>query len=1052
MKLLEIGRLGHRSRAWLIALALASSAAVTHAIPYATGVKLEGGVLTFILNENADSVKVIAGAVSKDLGALNKGTISTNLGISGAFRIEVSRSAAGGWVQTSDDNNIFVRFNSPRGVAVNKNPASPYFGRVYVANSAAGTTTGVVRSVGDGIYVLNADQSDALGQGNTALNGGANFSAGGTSSPYRVTVGEDDNLYICDWSDAAGNLIQTDPNLSAGSAKFVLKPLASASAPGNGAVPVGLDNTHGSVAAAVVLGSAAAGTLKVYTVDEDYQTDREAATATEINSIWEYTIGSAALPYPELPARKISSPAIAFVSQTMDLARGPNGFLYTTDRRSAGAQAGLQVVDPAEPDPALAVKFNSLDASFALGSTFDYLAESGAVTVSTDGKWVAVLRNATPGTTPASGAGNEVVLAPLVSGIPDLAARVTFPAFGATAAGRAIAFDAAGNLHVVSSGFGLYRVFSPGGTTVATTTSDGQFNVRAPFATVTVTASVPSTAEGSGTDAEFTLTRTDSAVAPLTVNVALSGTAENGSDYTTIPATITIPAGQASVTIPIHAIDDNVAEATEEVVLTVQGSSGYSAGNPGSAKVTIADNETPQLSISTLLGSAYERVADDYIRFKVTRFGDLTSEVTGTISLSGPGASSATASGTVTVLAGETSASYDVHPVDDNLLNGDRVVTATITAGAGYTVGTASANGTIVDDELPSEAGKILFADKLDRDTSAQWKVLFGAGNNLDDKQVSFAYDFVNNDAIPAAPGGATLGLKLTVNKFEGTALGSAAGVNLYPIGKSFSGDFALRFNMFIMQNGGAGTTEHATFGINMSGNKTNWVRQTTAASENLALDNDGLWAAIVADGSYVNSLGHVLYTGQRATDPAYPLVNVNPEDLGNAFKSPPYLGTTGFVGSPANTVASETKTWVDVEMKQVGGVVTVSINKNPILTYNNTTPYVSGDIMVGYNDQFDSIGVEGAVYINNLRVVDLSSAAPVQPNITKIAVAGGTVTIDFTGGTGDAASAFQVQGKNAITDSFAAENSASVTSVGAGQFRATVPAGGDVHFYRIRR
>jgi hypothetical protein len=36
-----------------------------------------------------------------------------------------------------------------------------------------------------------------------------------TGMPWRITVGEqDDNLYICDWSDAHGNLWRTDGDLA----------------------------------------------------------------------------------------------------------------------------------------------------------------------------------------------------------------------------------------------------------------------------------------------------------------------------------------------------------------------------------------------------------------------------------------------------------------------------------------------------------------------------------------------------------------------------------------------------------------------------------------------------------------------------------------------------------------------------------------------------------------------------------------------------------------------------------------------------------------------
>lgn len=1039
MNLLKRWQRGKRIRAWLVAAALAVAATGAQAVPYASGIKFEGGVLTFILNEDADNVKVIAGATVHDLGALTKGTVSRTLALSGAFRIEVRRSAPGGWAQTSSDANTLVRFNSPRGVAVNNHPASPYFGRVYIANSAAGTAGG--RSVGDGIYVLNADQSDALGQGDTALTGGADFALGGAAAPYRVTVGEDGNLYICDWSDAAGNLIVTDPSVTAGSAQFVLKPLASTTAPGNATTPVGLDNTHGSIAAAVVKGSLAQGNLTLFVIDEDLQTDKESTGLTELNGLWRFDIGAGPLPSTVDSSGLISLPSITFVSQTMDLAMGPNGYCYVTDRRSAGAQNGLQVVDPSDPDPFTRVKFNSLDESMNLGNATDFLFEAGSVDVSVDGKWLAVYRYGN----------NEVVVMPLTDGIPDLAKRVVFPAFGTTAAGRDIAFDAAGNLHIVSSGFGLYRVFSPGGTTVATTTSEGQFTVSSPSATVSVTASVPETGEGGGAPGEFTLTREGSTVGALAVTVSLSGEAENGADFTTLSTTVTIPDGQTSVTVPVAAIDDAVPEVAERVILTIQGSDLYTAGSPGTATVTIADNETPQISLSTVYASAYERVAADYILFRANRLGDLGPEVTVNVAYSGAGAAGASGPATVAVAAGEAGANFQVHPVDNGALDGDREVVATVTAGAGYTIGTAAATGTIIDDELPSEVGKVLFTDSFDTDTAGAWTLRKGMGNGVDDYTVAFAYDYVNGDGIPPAPNGSGLGLKMTVNKLEATALG-AAGVNVYPNGQTFSGDFAVRFHMYLLMNGGAGTTEHALVGINHSGSKANWVRQSAGVIVNPPVDNDGVYAAIVADGSLVNGLGHVIYRGDGALNPALQVANVDPLDLTAFFKSPPYLGTTGLSGAPANTVLSETGTWVDVELRQVGTTVTLLVNKTPIVTYNNSSGFTAGNIMLGYNDQFDSIGDAGAVYVDNLRVVRLDTPVPTTPSITSIAVSGGVVTIEFTGGASDGPGAFQVAGKAAVEGTFAVEAGAQITQLNPGQFRATVAASGDVRFYQIRR
>src|SRR2546422_5387369 len=162
----------------IAALAISTlSANVARATSYASNLTNNSGVVAFRLNDAADTVRVIGNAstLTNDLGPLPRGLTVTNLSGSGmtggVFQVIVSKVGSGvpGLIGSS------VAFNSPRGVAVNVRPASPNFGRVYVANSAAGTK-------GDGLFLFGADLSDTFAQGATARTGGiTNFAAGGTS-------------------------------------------------------------------------------------------------------------------------------------------------------------------------------------------------------------------------------------------------------------------------------------------------------------------------------------------------------------------------------------------------------------------------------------------------------------------------------------------------------------------------------------------------------------------------------------------------------------------------------------------------------------------------------------------------------------------------------------------------------------------------------------------------------------------------------------------------------------------------------------------------------
>ena len=83
---------------------------------------------------------------------------------------------------------------------------------------------------------------------------------------------------------------------------------------------------------------------------------------------------------------------------------------------------------------------------------------------------------------------------------------------------------------------------------------------------------------------------------------------------------------------------------------------------------------------------------------------------------------------------------------------------------------------------------------------------------------------------IPPAPNsanGATKGVRFTVNNNDTN--GVIAGVNIYPKSKTFSENFALKFDMWLNYPGNAagagssGSTEYAILGINHFGTEVNW-------------------------------------------------------------------------------------------------------------------------------------------------------------------------------------------------------------------------------------
>jgi serine protease len=110
---------------------------------------------------------------------------------------------------------------------------------------------------------------------------------------------------------------------------------------------------------------------------------------------------------------------------------------------------------------------------------------------------------------------------------------------------------------------------------------------------VTVTAVDSVAAEAGADTGMFVITRDGPTTAPLTVYYALGGNATNGTDYDTLPASVTIAAGSSTATVTVTPIDDANYESDEAVVLAISANAAYDVAAPSSATVTIVSDDPP---------------------------------------------------------------------------------------------------------------------------------------------------------------------------------------------------------------------------------------------------------------------------------------------------------------------------------------------------------------------------------------------------------------------------------------------------------------------------
>lgn len=221
---------------------------------------------------------------------------------------------------------------------------------------------------------------------------------------------------------------------------------------------------------------------------------------------------------------------------------------------------------------------------------------------------------------------------------------------------------------------------------------------------VTIDATDPDATEVGGDSGTFTVSRTGPTTSSLTVSYTITGAATNGTDYTTLPTSVVIPAGAASASITVAPLDDAVFESPESVVLTLAAGTDYLVGNPHFAVVTIADNDT----LVSVLAADSDASEDGFNSgsFEVSRNGPTTNSLTVFYTSGGTaisGTDYATLVGSVTILAGSSTASVMVTPIDDALSEGPETVVLSLSPNAAYTVSALSAaTVTITDDERPT--------------------------------------------------------------------------------------------------------------------------------------------------------------------------------------------------------------------------------------------------------------------------------------------------------------------------------------------------------------
>ncbi len=248
-------------------------------------------------------------------------------------------------------------------------------------------------------------------------------------------------------------------------------------------------------------------------------------------------------------------------------------------------------------------------------------------------------------------------------------------------------------------------------TVILKLTSDENFQISSGTATVTIQDDDPTLVtvfsndtlaiEGTSNKAQFVVRRAGNLTVPLTVNYTTTGTATQGVDYTSPAGSIVIPSGSASATVSISALTDSEIEGDETVALVIQNNPNYNIGMPGSAVITIQDDELPTVTLTKPDSTATE--GGDNARFTFARTAPTAGDLVVEYSVSGnaiTGEDYVPLTRSVTIPDGSGSIDLEVTPLNDSFKEDDESMTLQLVSGANYNVGTTDpVTITIKDDD-----------------------------------------------------------------------------------------------------------------------------------------------------------------------------------------------------------------------------------------------------------------------------------------------------------------------------------------------------------------
>ena len=261
----------------------------------------------------------------------------------------------------------------------------------------------------------------------------------------------------------------------------------------------------------------------------------------------------------------------------------------------------------------------------------------------------------------------------------------------------------------------------------------------------------------------FTVSLDQAAPSAFQVNFSRSGTATAVDDYDTSPCClVSFATGEQTQTIAYTVQDDNIAEGTETLIITLDNATGPATiGSQNTATRLITDNDTAVITVDTSPATADEASLTG-TQFTVNTSVPASYPITLSYTMSGTATSGSdytAPSGSVTILADNTSEVVDITVLDDTRAEDNETIIfnlASVTSGAAVIGSVNSATATLTDNDTTG-VSIISTTDTSEDNGSAAGNFRIGLANTAEaDITVSFTLDSTADNGTDYTVSGTT--------------------------------------------------------------------------------------------------------------------------------------------------------------------------------------------------------------------------------------------------------------------------------------------------------